>query len=64
MVAVVPFIFLFLATADWKNRWGSARPLALSAATLVLAFEALYYRVKPPGTPGDENELESGRPAS
>ncbi len=43
IVAVVPIILLFLATADWKERWRSARPLALSAATLVLAFGALYY---------------------
>ncbi len=43
MVAVVPFIFLFLATADWRERWRSARPLVLSAATLGLAFGALYY---------------------
>ncbi len=40
---LVPTILLFLATADWKQRWRSARPLALPAAALVLAFAALYY---------------------
>ena len=40
---LVPMILLFLATADWKQRWQSARPLALPAAALVLAFAALYY---------------------
>ena len=40
---VVPTILLFLATADWKRPWQSARPLALPAAALVLAFAALYY---------------------
>jgi energy-coupling factor transporter transmembrane protein EcfT len=40
---LVPTILLFLATADWKQPWRSARPLALPAAALVLAFAALYY---------------------
>lgn len=43
IVASVPTIFLFLATADWKQPWRSVRPLALPAAVLVLAFAALYY---------------------
>ncbi len=43
IVALVPIILLFLATVDWKERWRSARPLAFSAATLLLAFGALYY---------------------
>jgi len=38
---LVPMILLFLATADWKLRWQSVRPLALPAAALVLAFAAL-----------------------
>ena len=38
IVALVPAIVLFLATADWKERWQSARPLAVSIAALVLAF--------------------------
>lgn len=43
IVALLPTILLFLVTADWKQRWRSARPLAFSAAALVLAFAALYY---------------------
>lgn len=44
IVALVPVIFLFLATADWRQPLRSAgRPLATPAATLVLAFGALYY---------------------
>ena len=42
IVALVPMILLFLATADWKLPLRSARPLALSTAFLVLAFAALY----------------------
>ena len=40
---LVPMILLFLATADRKQPLRSARPLALPAAALVLAFAALYY---------------------
>ena len=43
IVALVPLILLFLATADWKQPWRSVRPLTLPAAVLVLAFGALYY---------------------
>ncbi len=43
IVGLVPVILLFLATADWQQRWRSARPLALPVATLVVAFGALYY---------------------
>ena len=43
IVALVPMILLFLATADWRRPLRSARPLAFSAAALVLAFGALYY---------------------
>jgi len=43
IVALVPMILLFLATADWKLPLRSARPLAFSTAFLVLAFAALYY---------------------
>lgn len=43
IVALLPTILLFLVTADWKQRWRSARSLAFSAAALVLAFAALYY---------------------
>ena len=44
IVAQVPMIVLFLATADWRQSLRSAaRPLAIPAAALVLAFGALYY---------------------
>ena len=43
IVAIVPFMVLFLATADWKQPWRSMRPLAVVGAVLVLAFGALYY---------------------
>jgi membrane protease YdiL (CAAX protease family) len=43
MVALVPTILLFLATAEWKKPWRSVRPLAFSASALVLAFAALFY---------------------
>jgi hypothetical protein len=44
IVALVPVIFLFLATADWRRPLRSVgRPLAIPAAVLVLAFGALYY---------------------
>jgi hypothetical protein len=43
IVLLVPMILLFLGTADWKQRWRSARPLAFPAAALVVAFAALYY---------------------
>ena len=42
IVATVPALLLFLATADWRQPSRSARPLAFSAAALVLAFGALY----------------------
>jgi hypothetical protein len=43
IVALVPMILLFLATADWRRPLRSARPLAFPAAALALAFGALYY---------------------
>lgn len=43
IVALLPMILLFLATADWRQPLRSARPLAFPAAALVLAFAALYY---------------------
>lgn len=43
IVALVPTILLFLATADWKQPLRNARRLVLPATTLALAFGALYY---------------------
>jgi hypothetical protein len=43
IVALIPTIVLFLATADWRQPLRSvARPLAIPVAALVLAFGALY----------------------
>lgn len=43
IVALVPTIFVFLVTADWRQRWRGARPLALPVAMVTVAFAALYY---------------------
>ncbi len=43
IMALVPMTLLFLATADWRQPLRSVRPLAFSAAALVLALGALYY---------------------
>ncbi len=43
IVALVPVILLFLATADWKQPLRSARSLIFPAAALASAFGALYY---------------------
>jgi hypothetical protein len=43
IVALLPAILAFLATADWKQPWRSALRLAFPTATLVVAFAALYY---------------------
>ncbi len=43
IVALVPMIVVFLATADWSRPWQSVRPLAISAVALILAFGGLYY---------------------
>jgi hypothetical protein len=43
VVALVPAISFFLATADWRRPWRSARLLTFTAAVLVLAFGALYH---------------------
>lgn len=43
ILALVPMILLFLATADWQQDWRSMRPLRVPAVAVVLAFAALYY---------------------
>jgi len=43
IVALAPAILLFLATLDRKRPLRSARPLAIAAAAVALAFGALYY---------------------
>jgi hypothetical protein len=40
---LVPMTFLFLATADWRQPWRNARPLAVTAFATLLAFAGLYY---------------------
>jgi hypothetical protein len=43
IVALVPMIFLFLASADWKQPLRNARLLIFPGAALAFAFGALYY---------------------
>jgi hypothetical protein len=43
IVALMPMTVLFLGTADWRQPWRSARPLAFAAVATVMAFGALYY---------------------
>ncbi len=43
IMALVPMILLFISNADWKRPLQSIRQMAFPAATLVLAFGALYY---------------------
>ena len=43
IVAFLPAILLFLASADWTQPRRSTRPLVIPGAALVLAFAALYY---------------------
>jgi hypothetical protein len=43
IVALVPIVLLFLATADLRQPARSARPLVFPAAALAVAFAALYY---------------------
>jgi hypothetical protein len=43
IVALVPMALLFFATDDWTQPSRSVRRLAFPAATVVLAFAALYY---------------------
>jgi hypothetical protein len=43
IVALVPTLLVFFATADRRQPLRSARSLAIPAAALVLAFGALYY---------------------
>ena len=43
VVALVPTIILFLATADWKKPSRNSRLLAFTAVAMALAFGALYY---------------------
>lgn len=43
IAALFPTIIIFLATADWKKPWPSARPLVFPAAALIIAFAVLFY---------------------
>jgi hypothetical protein len=43
IVALVPAILLFLATADWQKPLRGMRPLAFPATAVMLAFAALFY---------------------
>lgn len=43
IVALVPALLLYLATADWRRPWRNARLLAVAGVAVVLSFAALYY---------------------
>jgi hypothetical protein len=43
VAALIPVTIIFLTTADWSQPRRAARPLALAAPAVVLAFCALYY---------------------
>ena len=43
IVALVPMILLFLATADWRQPLRIVRALLFPATTVVFAFGLLYY---------------------
>ena len=43
IIALVPMILLFFATADWKQPLRNARHMAIPAAALALAFGVLFY---------------------
>jgi heme/copper-type cytochrome/quinol oxidase subunit 4 len=43
VVALVPAILLFLATADWAKPSRNTRLLTFAGVTMALAFGALYY---------------------
>jgi len=43
IVALVPTILLFLVSADWRRPLRNARTLAVTLASLVLSFGALYF---------------------
>jgi cytochrome bd-type quinol oxidase subunit 2 len=43
IMSLVPVVMIFIASADWKQPLRSARPLAFTAITLMLAFGALFY---------------------
>ena len=43
VVALVPTILLFLATADWKKPSRNAQLLAFTGVAMAVAFGALYY---------------------
>ena len=43
IVALVPTILVFFATADWTQPLRQLRAPAVTALTLMLAFGALYY---------------------
>ncbi len=43
VLLLVAAITIFAATADWRQPARTARPLAMPAVAIVLAFAALYY---------------------
>jgi hypothetical protein len=43
VVLLAPMIPIFLSTADWTRPWRNVQVLVFPAATLIVAFAALYY---------------------
>jgi hypothetical protein len=43
IVALLPAILAFVATADRKQLWRNTRRLSFAAGTLLVAFAALFY---------------------
>jgi heme/copper-type cytochrome/quinol oxidase subunit 4 len=43
IVALIPTLLMFFTTANWKEPRRSVRTLMVPAASLVIAFGALYY---------------------
>jgi energy-coupling factor transporter transmembrane protein EcfT len=43
IVGLLPMIVIFVGTADWRQTWRSAQPIALAFLATLLAFAGLYY---------------------
>ena len=43
ILALMPTLLLFVATADWRNPMRGLRPLIVPLAAVTLSFLALYY---------------------
>lgn len=43
IVGLLPMTVIVVGTADWRQPWRSARPIALAVVATALAFAGLYY---------------------